>query len=180
MIWRFLTLLGIIGALFGAGAFFYSAEISRLLAGETYRFEAVAEQVAAERGQEFSIRLIGPDGAPAENADVTIVRLDMSPDGMAAMASPVTEDPPDTPGTFSYRADFTMAGRWALHVEAQVPGQTEPVIGEVILTAVDPARKSQSGEGDRKIAFYRNPMGLPDTSPIPKKDFDGDGLHRRL
>jgi Cu(I)/Ag(I) efflux system membrane fusion protein len=23
---------------------------------------------------------------------------------------------------------------------------------------------------DRKIKFYRNPMGLPDTSPIPKKD----------
>lgn len=36
---------------------------------------------------------------------------------------------------------------------------------------------------DRKIKFYRNPMGLPDTSPVPKKDsmgmdyiavFDGD------
>ena len=23
---------------------------------------------------------------------------------------------------------------------------------------------------DRKIKFYRNPMGLPDTSPVPKKD----------
>src|SRR4030088_1377509 len=26
---------------------------------------------------------------------------------------------------------------------------------------------------DRKIKFYRNPMGLPDTSPIPKKDSMG-------
>jgi hypothetical protein len=24
--------------------------------------------------------------------------------------------------------------------------------------------------GDRKILYYRNPMGLPDTSPVPKKD----------
>jgi Cu(I)/Ag(I) efflux system membrane fusion protein len=28
-------------------------------------------------------------------------------------------------------------------------------------------------EGERKIKFYRNPMGLPDTSPEPKKDWMG-------
>lgn len=27
--------------------------------------------------------------------------------------------------------------------------------------------------GDRKIKYYRNPMGLPDTSPVPKKDSMG-------
>ncbi len=27
-----------------------------------------------------------------------------------------------------------------------------------------------AGSGERKILFYRNPMGLPDTSPVPKKD----------
>ncbi|MBI5261498.1 MAG: efflux RND transporter periplasmic adaptor subunit [Bradyrhizobium sp.] len=27
--------------------------------------------------------------------------------------------------------------------------------------------------GDRRIKFYRNPMGLPDTSPVPKKDSMG-------
>jgi Cu(I)/Ag(I) efflux system membrane fusion protein len=27
--------------------------------------------------------------------------------------------------------------------------------------------------GERKILFYRNPMGLPDTSPVPKKDSMG-------
>ncbi len=26
---------------------------------------------------------------------------------------------------------------------------------------------------ERKILFYRNPMGLPDTSPVPKKDSMG-------
>ena len=24
--------------------------------------------------------------------------------------------------------------------------------------------------GERKVLYYRNPMGLPDTSPVPKKD----------
>ncbi len=32
----------------------------------------------------------------------------------------------------------------------------------------------------KKIKYYRNPMGLPDTSPVPKKRFDGDGLYPRL
>jgi Cu(I)/Ag(I) efflux system membrane fusion protein len=29
------------------------------------------------------------------------------------------------------------------------------------------------GAADRKIKYYRNPMGLPDTSPVPKKDSMG-------
>ena len=35
-----------------------------------------------------------------------------------------------------------------------------------------PASAGQSAppEGGRKILYYRNPMGLPDTSPVPKKD----------
>lgn len=35
-------------------------------------------------------------------------------------------------------------------------------------------------KNDRKIRYYRNPMGLPDTSPVSKKDSMGDGLHPRL
>lgn len=30
-----------------------------------------------------------------------------------------------------------------------------------------------TAEGPRKIKYYRNPMGLPDTSPVPKKDSMG-------
>jgi membrane fusion protein, copper/silver efflux system len=46
-----------------------------------------------------------------------------------------------------------------------------------------PAPAAVSRAADRKIKYYRNPMGLPDTSPVPKKDsmgmdyiavFDGD------
>lgn len=38
-------------------------------------------------------------------------------------------------------------------------------------TGFEPSAKAASGE--RKIRFYRNPMGLPDTSPKPKKDSMG-------
>ena len=32
---------------------------------------------------------------------------------------------------------------------------------------------AEAGTGGRKILYYRNPMGLPDTSPMPKKDSMG-------
>ncbi|MGU3666911.1 efflux RND transporter periplasmic adaptor subunit [Methylobacterium sp. A49B] len=32
---------------------------------------------------------------------------------------------------------------------------------------------AKSAGGDRRVLYYRNPMGLPDTSPVPKKDSMG-------
>src|SRR5512134_3017095 len=39
-------------------------------------------------------------------------------------------------------------------------------------TVATPASAEQSppASTERKILYYRNPMGLPDTSPVPKKD----------
>lgn len=39
--------------------------------------------------------------------------------------------------------------------------QRQPATGETA---------SQAADGAQKILYYRNPMGLPDTSPVPKKD----------
>lgn len=39
------------------------------------------------------------------------------------------------------------------------------------LGSVEP--RAQAGAGERRILHYRNPMGLPDISPIPKKDSMG-------
>lgn len=39
--------------------------------------------------------------------------------------------------------------------------------------APDPVKPKQQTDSSRKILYYRNPMGLPDTSPIPKKDSMG-------
>ncbi len=64
------------------------------------------------------------------------------------------------------------AGYW-LGRDASVPD--DPII--------HPADQAPA-KAERKILYYRNPMGLPDTSPTPKKDsmgmdyipvFDGDG-----
>jgi Cu(I)/Ag(I) efflux system membrane fusion protein len=34
-------------------------------------------------------------------------------------------------------------------------------------------RPASAQAGSRKVLYYRNPMGLPDTSPVPKKDWMG-------
>ena len=33
-----------------------------------------------------------------------------------------------------------------------------------------PAAAVSAAKSERKVLYYRNPMGLPDTSPVPKKD----------
>ena len=35
------------------------------------------------------------------------------------------------------------------------------------------APRSAAASGPKKLLYYRNPMGLPDTSPVPKKDWMG-------
>jgi membrane fusion protein, copper/silver efflux system len=47
------------------------------------------------------------------------------------------------------------------------------LFGDESSAAATPDSGSQSAENDREILYYRNPMGLPDTSPVPKKDSMG-------
>lgn len=39
--------------------------------------------------------------------------------------------------------------------------------------ASETSKPKQQADSSRKILYYRNPMGLPDTSPVPKKDSMG-------
>src|SRR4051812_35126738 len=91
MILRIAGLLGLTGAVIAGGLFFYFSGLSASVAGQGYRWQAVAAEVAA---------------AP-------------------------------------------------------------------VLLAVDPSMKADVAKDDRKVLYYRNPMGLPDTSPIPKTDTMG-------
>src|SRR5262245_29733161 len=40
-------------------------------------------------------------------------------------------------------------------------------------SAPAPSAPPAPSGGERKILYYRNPMGLPDTSPVPRKDSMG-------
>ena len=54
------------------------------------------------------------------------------------------------------------------------PPAAKTQIGTISTAATPPpAEPMAAASGARKILFYRNPMGLPDTSPAPKKDWMG-------
>lgn len=48
-----------------------------------------------------------------------------------------------------------------------------PVYDEAGEPSAKPPGQPAASDKERKILYYRNPMGLPDTSPVPKKDSMG-------
>jgi membrane fusion protein, copper/silver efflux system len=48
-----------------------------------------------------------------------------------------------------------------------------PAGGDISFDPPPAAEPSAAAQGPRKVKYYRNPMGLPDTSPVPKKDSMG-------
>jgi Cu(I)/Ag(I) efflux system membrane fusion protein len=89
----------------------------------------------------------------------------------AEHSAPLYYQDPDGKPDYSPTPKKTSDGRDYI----AVPADASAASGK----AVAPASRA----ADRKIKYYRNPMGLPDTSPVPKKDsmgmdyiavFDGD------
>jgi Cu(I)/Ag(I) efflux system membrane fusion protein len=60
------------------------------------------------------------------------------------------------------------AGYWAGSRQPATRGETVASAG-----AQGAAPGESAGKNERKVLYYRNPMGLPDTSPEPKKDSMG-------
>ena len=101
-----------------------------------YEFEAIAKEVRNGPGSELAVRLIHkPDGKLVEGAVVFKTRLDMAPDNMAGMVAEVAAVSATAPGVYKFRADLTMAGSWALTLQAKVQGEPETVRGTVVFTA---------------------------------------------
>ncbi|GKQ56049.1 efflux RND transporter periplasmic adaptor subunit [Bradyrhizobium sp. Ce-3] len=81
-------------------------------------------------------------------------------------AAPIYYRDPDGKPFYSATPKKTADGRDYLPVAADTDAGTgEP---ERSADMAAPAAK-----GERKVRYYRNPMGLPDTSPVPKKDSMG-------
>ena len=140
-------------------------------------FEPVKAEVPVGKTRvEVKLTGISP---PPQVADITVEasRIDMGPDGMAMMAAPLKPAPASAPGVLAFDTDLSMAGRWAFTITARVKGQSAPVKSTIVFTAVEKISESEAPTptqgGKRKIVYYRNPMGLPDVSPVPKKDSMG-------
>ena len=77
--------------------------------------------------------------------------------------------------TILYYRDPTGAPFWSATTKKDARGRDYLPVYEDEEISFDPSEKTRraAATGPRKILYYRNPMGLPDTSPFPKKDWMG-------
>ena len=112
------------------------ANLPAWAAASDYAFEPITQEVRSGPGSELAVRLVHkPDGKPVEGAVVFRTRLDMSPENMETMTGEVAATSSTEPGVYKFRADITMAGGWALKLQAKVQGEPETVQGMVVFTA---------------------------------------------
>src|SRR4051794_13604008 len=101
-----------------------------------YKFELVDQSVQAGPDKVVTVRLVNKKtGKPVPDAVIFASRLDMAPDGMQEMVTKVTSMPGTEPGTYRFKANFSMAGRWQLSLGAKVQGETGTVENKLVVTA---------------------------------------------
>ncbi len=114
----------------------FSSPVAVFAAAADYVFEPVQANVKSGPGSDIAVKLIHkPSGKPVTGAVLFRTRLDMSPDGMATMESKIEPLKEDGTGVYKFRADFAMAGRWALKLQAKVQGEPDTVESIVVFTA---------------------------------------------
>ena len=101
-----------------------------------YEFQLVDQTVQSGPDKVVIVRLMNKKtGKAVPDAVIFTTRLDMAPDGMQEMATKVTPIPGVEPGTYRFKANFGMAGRWQLSLGAKVQGETGTVESKLVVTA---------------------------------------------
>ena len=73
-----------------------------------------------------------------------------------------------------YYRDPAGTPNWSASPKQNAAGQAYLPVYDDEEVSFDPKpATSKQTPSDRKVLYYRNPMGLPDTSPVPKKDSMG-------
>lgn len=100
-----------------------------------YRFELAGPPMMAGKSAHVTVRLIHiPDGKAVNDAEISDVKFDMGPAGMASMGAPAKPMPTKEPGAYMVETQPSMAGAWGLTLTAKVKGESEPVRGTVVVT----------------------------------------------
>ncbi|WP_298255027.1 FixH family protein [Bradyrhizobium sp.] len=101
-----------------------------------YEFQLVEPTVQAGADKIITVRLVNKKtGKPVPDAVIFASRLDMAPEGMQEMVTKVTLMPGTEPGTYRFKATFSMAGRWQLSLGAKVQGEIGTVENKFVITA---------------------------------------------
>ena len=101
-----------------------------------YEFQLVDQTIQAGPDKVIAVRLMNTrTGKPVPDAVIFATRLDMAPDGMQEMVTKIAPMPGGEPGTYKFKANFAMAGRWQLSLGAKVQGETGTVENKLVISA---------------------------------------------
>lgn len=102
------------------------------------------------------------------------VALTTSPAAAADMSTPVAsalDEPAGELQTFTDANGQTyLAAPICRKSKGAVAGPDQTLMPQALPGSPPDGSTVFQGQGERRVKFYRNPMGLPDISPVPKKD----------
>ncbi len=102
-----------------------------------YEFQLVEQEIAQGEGAIIAVKLLHkPTGKPVADAVLFEQRIDMEPDGMATMTSPLELLPGSEPGVYRFKTDLSMAGGWRLSLAAKIQGEVGTLESRLVLKAV--------------------------------------------
>ena len=120
----------------GSAAIILAATTTSFAAATDYEFQLVQPEVPHGPEATVAVRLIDKRTAkPVPDAVIFSTRMDMAPEGMEAMTTPVESQPSTEAGIYSFKTNLSMEGGWRFKLAAKVQGETETVQGELVLQA---------------------------------------------
>jgi YtkA-like len=102
-----------------------------------YEFQLVQSEIKKGDGAIVAVRLVNKkSGKAVPDAVIFAKRIDMAPEGMATMQETLAPLPATEPGTYRFKTNLSMAGRWQLSLGAKVQGEEGTVETKLVLRAV--------------------------------------------
>jgi YtkA-like len=126
------TMRSAVAALVGIGL----SSASGLADVKDYEFQLVQKEM--KKGDAtIAVRLVNKKtGQPVPDAVITAKRLDMAPDAMPTMTTPLEALPSTEPGVYRFKTSLTMQGGWQLSLAAKVQGEPGTVESKLVLKAL--------------------------------------------
>ncbi len=102
-----------------------------------YEFQLTQSEFKQGDGIVITVKLLDKrSGKPVPDAVIFAKRIDMEPEGMATMASPIEASPASEPGAYSFTTNLVMEGGWRLSLGAKIQGETGTLTNKLILKAL--------------------------------------------
>jgi hypothetical protein len=120
-----------------ACAMLFNTATASFAGAQDFEFQAVQTEIKQGPGATVALRLVDKrTGKTVPDAVIFTTRMDMAPDGMETMTTPVEAAVSTEPGVYAFTTNLSMEGGWRFQVAAKVQGEPETVKGEVVLKAV--------------------------------------------